>query len=138
MSSPKIVGADKLLDLPDINKFVGQQEDLLGPLIAIGNDGSLTLLTFRHGHRSAASARGHSDHSRWLARISHRLQRQDLYQRNVERRGRNEAELSEDQRAIVVPPSFHRREDHRRVFGGPSTPCSAVPGATRKDHVILT
>jgi hypothetical protein len=46
MSDPVRVGADKSSSLNILNTIVAQQEDNLGPLIAIGNDGSRTMLTF--------------------------------------------------------------------------------------------
>jgi len=45
MPTPKTIGAPKTLALIDLNKLVAQQEELLGPLIGIGNDGNQTLLT---------------------------------------------------------------------------------------------
>ncbi len=46
MATPTPIGANKSLSLGDLNQLVVQQEDLLGPLIAIGNDGSQTVVTF--------------------------------------------------------------------------------------------
>src|SRR5271157_843577 len=46
LSMPTPVGADKNLSLGTLNQLVVQQEDQLGPLIAIGNDGAQTVLTF--------------------------------------------------------------------------------------------
>jgi hypothetical protein len=46
MATPETVGGDKNLSLADLNKLVAQQEDQLGPLTGIGNDGTQTLLTF--------------------------------------------------------------------------------------------
>jgi hypothetical protein len=40
------VGAAPNLSLSQLATLVAQQEELLGPLISIGNDGSQTLLTF--------------------------------------------------------------------------------------------
>ena len=45
MAKPKIIGADKAFSLTDLNKYVKQQEEQLGPLIEIGNNGDQTLLT---------------------------------------------------------------------------------------------
>ena len=45
-ANPKSIGADKNLSLDALNRLVAQQEDLLGPLVAIGNDGAQTVLTF--------------------------------------------------------------------------------------------
>jgi hypothetical protein len=41
-----IVTADPNLSLDAVNIVVAQQEDILGPLVTIGNEGSLTLLAF--------------------------------------------------------------------------------------------
>jgi hypothetical protein len=46
MAHPTPVGISKNTSLADLNVFVGQQEDSLGPLTAIGNDGNQTVLTF--------------------------------------------------------------------------------------------
>jgi hypothetical protein len=46
MATPKTVGCDKTTSLVDINKIVVEQEQLLGPLTGIGNDGNQTQLTF--------------------------------------------------------------------------------------------
>lgn len=46
MSTPVPVGCDSSSDLPTINTIVAQIEGVLGPLIAIGNDGAQTVLTF--------------------------------------------------------------------------------------------
>jgi len=46
MASPTPIGADKNFSLGNLNQLVVQQEDLLGPLSAIGNDGAQTVLTF--------------------------------------------------------------------------------------------
>lgn len=46
MSTPVPVGCDRSFDLPTINTIVAQNEGVLGPLIAIGNDGAQTVLTF--------------------------------------------------------------------------------------------
>ena len=46
MATPAPVGVDKATSLPDINTIISQQEDVLGPLIGIGNDGAQTILTF--------------------------------------------------------------------------------------------
>jgi hypothetical protein len=40
------VGADPSLSLPEVRMLVAQQEELVGPLLTIGNDGKQTLLTF--------------------------------------------------------------------------------------------
>ena len=45
MATLKSIGADKNDSLGDLNRLVAQQEDLLGPLTAIGNDGAQTVLT---------------------------------------------------------------------------------------------
>lgn len=46
MPTPETIGAKKETSLADLNTIVSQQEDLLGPLTGIGNDGDQTLLTF--------------------------------------------------------------------------------------------
>jgi len=46
MTTPTPVGVGKNQSLNNLNIIVGQNEDQLGPLIAIGNDGSQTVLTF--------------------------------------------------------------------------------------------
>ena len=46
MTTPKSVGVDKSESLNNLNIIVGQQEDQFGPLIAIGNNGTQTVLTF--------------------------------------------------------------------------------------------
>jgi hypothetical protein len=46
MTAPAIVGAAPHLSLSQLSTIVSQQEELLGPLVSIGNDGSQTLLTF--------------------------------------------------------------------------------------------
>jgi hypothetical protein len=46
MASSKVIGAAKSLSLNELNQVVTQQEELLGPLTAIGNDGTQSLLTF--------------------------------------------------------------------------------------------
>jgi hypothetical protein len=40
------VGAPPGLSLSQLGTLVAQQEEVLGPLVSIGNDGSQTLLTF--------------------------------------------------------------------------------------------
>jgi hypothetical protein len=40
------VGAPSDLSLSQLGILVAQQEEILGPLVSIGNDGSQTLLTF--------------------------------------------------------------------------------------------
>jgi hypothetical protein len=46
MADPRDVGFAKDNSLDDLNLFVRQQEELLGPLVRIGNDGNQTVLTF--------------------------------------------------------------------------------------------
>jgi hypothetical protein len=46
MSHPATVGVAKATSLADLNTIVGQYEQMLGPLISLGNDGNQTLLTF--------------------------------------------------------------------------------------------
>ena len=46
MVSPAPVGVDKSKSVANLNQIIVQQEDQLGPLIAIGNDGNQTILTF--------------------------------------------------------------------------------------------
>lgn len=46
MANPTTVGIGKAKSLSDLNVFVGEQEDDLGPLTSIDNDGNQTLLTF--------------------------------------------------------------------------------------------
>jgi len=46
MTTPATVGCAPGASLADINIIVAQQEAVLGPLIAIGNDGAQTILTF--------------------------------------------------------------------------------------------
>jgi hypothetical protein len=46
MATPEILNAPKAFTLAELNKVITQKEELLGPLIAIGNDGNKTLLTF--------------------------------------------------------------------------------------------
>ena len=40
------VGAPPGLSLDQLGTLIAQQEEVLGPLVSIGNDGSQTLLTF--------------------------------------------------------------------------------------------
>ena len=46
MAHPTPIGVAKGTSLSGLNVIVGQQEDDLGPLTAIGNDGNQTILTF--------------------------------------------------------------------------------------------
>jgi len=46
MANPATVGVAKNTSLSDLNTIVGQNEDDLGPLTGIGNDGTQTTLTF--------------------------------------------------------------------------------------------
>lgn len=46
MADPTTVGVDKAKSLSDLNVILGEQEDDLGPLTGIDNDGTQTLLTF--------------------------------------------------------------------------------------------
>jgi hypothetical protein len=46
MAEATTVGVTRSVSLTDLNKLVDQQEQILGPLVAIGNDGTQTLLTF--------------------------------------------------------------------------------------------
>ena len=46
MPIPETIAAARATSLSDLNILVSQQEDLLGPLTGIGNDGDQTLLTF--------------------------------------------------------------------------------------------
>jgi hypothetical protein len=43
---PTIVTADPDLPLEAVNTVIEQQEEILGPLVSIGNDGKVTFLTF--------------------------------------------------------------------------------------------
>jgi hypothetical protein len=43
---PTIVTADPYLPLEAVNAVVELQEQILGPLVSIGNDGKVTFLTF--------------------------------------------------------------------------------------------
>ena len=45
MADERDVGFAKYNPLSELNKFVTQQEELLGPLVRIGNDGNQTVLT---------------------------------------------------------------------------------------------
>jgi hypothetical protein len=46
MTAPTPVGANKNESLISLNIIVTENEELLGPLIAIGNDSTQTVLTF--------------------------------------------------------------------------------------------
>lgn len=46
MATPTTIAAVKTDSLSDLNKIVTQNENQLGPLTGIGNDGNQTLLTF--------------------------------------------------------------------------------------------
>ena len=65
MADLKTIGADQSLSLSDLNTVVAQNEDLLGPLVGIGNDGTQSLLTFDMDqnpptkHAVIAAAGGH-------------------------------------------------------------------------------
>ena len=43
---PTIVTADPDLPLEAVNTVIEQQEEILGPLVSIGNDGKVTFLIF--------------------------------------------------------------------------------------------
>ncbi|MFZ3235710.1 MAG: hypothetical protein WA417_11235 [Stellaceae bacterium] len=43
---PAILTADPNLSLDAVNTVIAQQEDILGPLVTVGNEGSATLLAF--------------------------------------------------------------------------------------------
>jgi hypothetical protein len=43
---PTIVTADPDVPLEAVNAIIEQQEQILGPLVSIGNDGKVTFLTF--------------------------------------------------------------------------------------------
>ena len=43
---PTIVTADPDLPIEAVNTVIAQQEEILGPLVSIGNDGKVTFLTF--------------------------------------------------------------------------------------------
>ena len=46
MADPTTVGADKTLDLAGLNLWVAQQEQLMGPLVSIGDGGDATAAAF--------------------------------------------------------------------------------------------
>jgi hypothetical protein len=46
MADASAVSVDSSLSLADLNRVAQQQEQLLGPLVLIGNDGSNNLLSF--------------------------------------------------------------------------------------------
>ena len=46
MATPELITAEKTSSLANLNTLVAQKEQILGPLIAIGNDGNRTILTF--------------------------------------------------------------------------------------------
>jgi hypothetical protein len=46
MATPKTRTVDKSSTLATLNQLVAQQEQILGPLIAISNDGNQTVLVF--------------------------------------------------------------------------------------------
>jgi hypothetical protein len=49
------IGVDKSCSLADLNTIIGEQEDNLGPLVAIGNNGQQTILTFDVDQASPAN-----------------------------------------------------------------------------------
>jgi hypothetical protein len=46
MAMPTIVTADPNLPLEAVNTVIAQQEEILGPLVTISNDGTVNLLIF--------------------------------------------------------------------------------------------